>query len=249
MRAMTRMWQMLLKALDEVSSAPNAMMAAEMAVIRLTHVADLPSPEELVKKLQSQPTPPSPPQGGSRTTQAPQGGGTTAMGSTMTPSGPTHGAPSAALAQETVTVLAQYPSFDHVVELIRAQRDAKLLIDVETGVRLASFQPGRIEFQPSPTAPNDLSQRLGARLQAWTGARWAVTLVNEGGGETIAEQRDADMLEMKVNAEKHPLVMAVMEAFPKASITKIKSAADIEKEAQTDALQEVEDEWDPFEED
>ncbi len=44
MRAMTRMWQMLLKAIEEVSLAPNAMMAAEMAVIRLTHVADLPDP-------------------------------------------------------------------------------------------------------------------------------------------------------------------------------------------------------------
>ena len=52
MRVLTRMWQMLLKALDEVASAPNAMMAAEMAVIRLTHVADLPPPEELVRKLQ-----------------------------------------------------------------------------------------------------------------------------------------------------------------------------------------------------
>ncbi len=55
MRALTRMWQMLLKALEEVAQAPNAMMAAEMAVIRLTHVADLPSPEELVRKLQESP--------------------------------------------------------------------------------------------------------------------------------------------------------------------------------------------------
>ena len=52
------MWQMLLKAIEEVSSAPNAMMAAEMAIIRLTHVADLPSPEELIKKIQNDPNPP-----------------------------------------------------------------------------------------------------------------------------------------------------------------------------------------------
>jgi len=52
------MWQMLLKSLEEVAMAPNAMMAAEMAVIRLTHVADLPSPEELVKKLKDA-TPPA----------------------------------------------------------------------------------------------------------------------------------------------------------------------------------------------
>ncbi|MFN3293255.1 MAG: DNA polymerase III subunit gamma/tau, partial [Gemmobacter sp.] len=52
MRVLTRMWQMLLKALEEVALAPNAMMAAEMAVIRLTHVADLPDPERLMRELQ-----------------------------------------------------------------------------------------------------------------------------------------------------------------------------------------------------
>lgn len=50
-RVLTRMWQMLLKTLDEVANAPNAMMAAEMAIIRLTHVAELPSPGELVRRL------------------------------------------------------------------------------------------------------------------------------------------------------------------------------------------------------
>ena len=45
---------------DEVRLAPNAMMAAEMAIIRLTHVADLPSPEELVRRLSDAPPPPAP---------------------------------------------------------------------------------------------------------------------------------------------------------------------------------------------
>ncbi len=65
-RVLSRMWQMLLKAIDEVGRAPNAMMAAEMAVIRLTHVADLPTPEELVKKLSETPVPPPLPGGGAR---------------------------------------------------------------------------------------------------------------------------------------------------------------------------------------
>ena len=52
MRSLSRMWQMLLVAIEEVARAPSALMAAEMAVIRLTHVADLPTPEELVRRLQ-----------------------------------------------------------------------------------------------------------------------------------------------------------------------------------------------------
>lgn len=71
MRVLTRMWQMLLKALEEVSAAPNAMMAAEMAIIRLTHVADLPSPGDLVAKLKDA-TPPAP---AAPAPSAPQGNG------------------------------------------------------------------------------------------------------------------------------------------------------------------------------
>lgn len=53
-----------------------------------------------------------------------------------------------------------------MIDLIRANRDAKLLVDVETGLRLVAYQSGRIEFEPGPGAPADLAQRLGQRLQA-----------------------------------------------------------------------------------
>jgi len=45
------------------------------------------------------------------------------------------------------------------------------------------------------------------------------------------------------------LVQAVMSSFPKARIIDIRTAQDVEQEAETEALPEVEDEWDPFEED
>ncbi|WP_299852010.1 DNA polymerase III subunit gamma/tau [uncultured Roseovarius sp.] len=252
MRVMTRMWQMLLKALDEVAAAPNAMMAAEMAMIRLTHVADLPSPEELVRKLRDAP-PPSPGSGGGKPVQstgAPgeHGEGASAIASARTSTGAGAG-PQTALATDADAALARYPTFEHVIELIRANRDVKLLVEVEGCVRLAAYQPGRIEFVPTENAPADLAQRLGSALQRWTGNRWAVTLVNDGGAETIAEKRDAADLALKSAAENHPLVQAVMAAFPKAHITQIRTPEDQQAEALAEALPEVDDEWDPFEED
>ncbi|MEM8579501.1 MAG: DNA polymerase III subunit gamma/tau [Pseudomonadota bacterium] len=239
MRVLTRMWQMLLKALEEVSAAPNAMMAAEMAVIRLTHVADLPSPDELVRKLQGQTPPAARP-------AAPGGApsGTTAYAAAVTQR--SSGGAVQALAVDQA--LARYPTWDSVVALIRANRDVKLLVEVETTLRLVAYQPGRIEFEPTQDAPRDLSQRLGQRLQHWTGNRWAVTVVAEGGGETIAEVRDADKLAAEAEAKAHPLVQAVLAQFPKARITDIRSAEDIALDAEAEALPEVDDEWDPFEE-
>ncbi len=250
MRVMTRMWQMLLKALEEVAAAPNAMMAAEMAIIRLTHVADLPSPEELVRKLQNTPVPPMPPSGGgpgggAPVSGAPQGA-TQAYSNTQVAGGP--GGTVTALAPQTENALARYATWDHVIELIRKNRDGKLLMDVEADVRLVSYRPGRIEFQPSDNAPRDLAQRLGQRLQHWTGNRWVVSIAAEGGAETIVEKRNAAANAIKAEAMAHPLVQAVIAAFPKAKIKDIKSQQEIANEAMAEALPEVEDEWDPFEE-
>ncbi len=250
MRVLSRMWQMLLKALDEVAEAPNAMMAAEMAVIRLTHVADLPTPEELVRRLASEAPPPASPSGGA---PAPGGNGNSDMSAgarsvqaAASRPGPS-GGPSAALAQDPDEALARFPTFAHVIELIRANRDGKLLMDVEADLRLVSYQPGRITFEPSPTAPADLAQRLGSALQRWSGNRWAVSVVSEGGAPSITETRNAEADALKADALDHPMVKAVFAAFPKAEIKHIRSAADLAAEAEVEALQEVEDEWDPFE--
>ncbi|MEC3859668.1 DNA polymerase III subunit gamma/tau [Mesobacterium sp. TK19101] len=250
MRVLTRMWQMLLKALDEVAGAPNAMMAAEMAVIRMTHVADLPTPEDLVRRLQD--APPPPPGGGDGYAGAPQGGGVHAQAlpapTHRGPSGPMARAGGQVLAVAQDPSLARFPTFAHVLDLIRANRDVKLLVEVESGVRLAAYQPGRIEFTPAANAAPDLSQRLGAALQRWTGNRWAVTVVNGCEAATIVEQQEAAKRALKEQALAHPLVVAALSAFPDAEITDVRSAEEVAAEAMADALPEVEDEWDPFEE-
>lgn len=153
-----------------------------------------------------------------------------------------------AVAPQTNLALARYPTFEHVVELVRKHRDVKLLVEVEGGVRLAAYQPGRIEFTPSDTAPRDLAARLGTALQNWTGNRWVVTIVAGCAAQTIAEVRDAADNALKAEASAHPLVQAVLAAFPKAKIKRIRTSQELEAEVQADALPEVEDEWDPFEE-
>ena len=260
MRALTRMWQMLLKSLEETAQAPNAMMAAEMAVIRLTHVADLPSPEDLLRKLQNAPAPAAPPPAGptsgptgsptgssSATARAPSAGQTSGNVQTRgaAPTARSGAAPALAVAADNA--LARYPTFDSVIALIRHNRDVKLLVEVETTLRLASYAPGRIEFTPTDAAPRDLASRLAQRLQQWTGTRWGVSVVAGADAPTIAETRDSERLRKEQEALENPLVQAVFTAFPKARITAIRSQRDLAGEAAQEALPEVEDEWDPFE--
>ncbi|ARJ70122.1 DNA polymerase III subunit gamma/tau [Paracoccus contaminans] len=259
MRALTRLWQMLLKALEEVSAAPNAMMAAEMAVIRLTHVADLPDPEALIRRIQAGQTAGEfarPAAGAPRgAVHAPR------MNAAPPPAMRRGGATAAAIAaapepQRAADALAAYADFDSVVALIRRMRDMILLTQVEDHLRLVRYQPGRIEFQPTPDAPRDLAQRLGERLRGWTGgARWAISVVDQGGAATIAETRAAARAEAERRAMENPVIAAIMAAAPSARIAAIRDETPPPAPEDQDAdphataqggLAEAE-EWDPFE--
>ncbi|MDK8874469.1 DNA polymerase III subunit gamma/tau [Paracoccus sp. SSJ] len=256
MRALTRLWQMLLKALDEVGQAPNAMMAAEMAIIRLTHVADLPDPETLIRKVQA-----SAAAGEFSRNAAPsaaRGEAPPRAAAPRTPVAVRQNGSAAALAVSP-DALAGFPDFESVIELIRRMRDMKLLLDVEDHLRLVRYSPGRIEFQPTDNAPRDFAQRLAERLRGWTGGqRWAVTVTSEAGRPTISEQRTAREAEARARAMQNPTVQAIFAAFPGAKITRIRpipAPAAVEMPAGEDTspheltegpVAEVE-EWDPFE--
>ena len=257
MRAMTRMWQMLLKALEEISIAPNAMMAAEMAIIRLTHVAELPSPEELVRKLRSQPM--NPPSGGGNSSGPTMQAGSGTVERSGTIGGTPSGSPVAMIVgggQVQVSppnesqALDRFIRFDQVIDLIRSKRDMKLLMEVESSVRLSKYSPGRIEFQPTETAPPDLAARLAQQLQIWTGVRWGVSVVSEGGGETVVEQKAAQRSDLVGRAMQHPLVAAALLRFPGSEIHEIKTLEEItaDPEDELTALN-LDDDWDPFEDD
>ena len=136
-----------------------------------------------------------------------------------------------------------------MLDLIRANRDVKLLVDVEAGVRLVSYAPGRIEFEPAPGASPDLAARLSGRLQTWTGARWGLSVVSEGGAPAIREVEAAEVDRARVEALAHPMTQAVLQAFPGAELVEIRTREAMAREAEAAALEaaeEADDDWTPL---
>jgi len=217
MRVLTRTWQMLLKAIEEAPVAPTAMMAAEMAVIRLTHVADLPPPEELVRRLTQGAT-----EGGGAARTSPRGGSGGGGGPAARLTAVAGGAAAPAAAAALGAGLEPYARFEDVTALLREARDIKLLDEVEAFVRLVRYKPGMIEFNPASGAPVELAGRLSQRLRALTGARWSVLVSAEESQPTIAEQAAAAKAAETARAADHPLVLAALEAFPGAEIRAVR---------------------------
>ena len=253
-RSLSRMWQMLLVALDEIRIAPNSMMAAEMTIIRLTHVSELPSPEELIKKIQNgaiQGNKTNIPIQDSTTNTKIQGSINDNLSKNLSHpvvyKSVSHSTQN--LAEDRDFNPKKIHSFSDVIELIKLNRDIQLLVEVETCLRLTSFSSGRIEFVPTNDAPANLAQKLGTKLTQWSGIRWAVSVVNEGGESTIAEMKLEESNKLNALAKEHKMVQTAFLVFPNAKITNIRSTESMTQEAAIESLPEVTEEWDPFEDD
>jgi DNA polymerase-3 subunit gamma/tau len=154
----------------------------------------------------------------------------------------------AAAPAQQPSALARYATFEDVVALVRARRDVSLLVEIETGVRLVRYAPGRIEFEPADGAAPDLAARIAQRLQLWTGVRWGVAVVGSGGGQTIAEVREAERGDLHARSAAHPMVQAVLAAFPGAEIRAVRplDAPEPGAAAPPPEDDEMSDDWDPF---
>ena len=216
---LSRLWQLTLKAYEEVRRAPDAAAAADMALIRLAYAADLPGPEEALKRLQAgEPAspagpslgggPPSP-TGSASARQA--GGATVARG---------FAAPQPQSSAEPVAVLN---TFEEMLALIEKKRDIALKLDVERYVRPISFRPGAIEYEPAPGAPANLAQRLVGRLKDWTGERWLIAAQGGGGAESLWERQKREEREVRAQIEQDPFVLSVMQSFPGAEIVGVRT--------------------------
>jgi len=210
---LARLWQLLLKAHEEVRRAPDPAAAVDMALIRLAYAADLPGPEEALKRLQSG----EPPAGGGGSSGSSGSGGGGGGGASAVARAPMPAQASAPQAAPTLQ------SFDDVLSLIDARRDVVLRLDVERFVRPISFRPGAIEYETAPGAPVNLAQRLSGRLKEWTGQAWLIAAQGGGGAESAWERQKREEAESRREIELNPFVQSVMSAFPGTEIVGVRT--------------------------
>jgi DNA polymerase III subunit gamma/tau len=240
MSALARVWQMLLKGLGEVQEAPSPIQAAEMVLVRLAYVADLPAPAELVRSLQGMPAPaaPAPPAGPSDTARPPPSRREVAPPVAAAFARPSAGGPlrvsveraeaeleaaPSAPSAPTLTALEPMPqSFGEVVALFDKRREAVLRSHLAAHLHLVHFEPGRIEFLSVPGAPRDLANRLGQLLSEWTGTRWLIAVSEAEGEPTLRQRQEQREAELRNGVAAHPLVQAVLETFPGATIAAVR---------------------------
>jgi DNA polymerase-3 subunit gamma/tau len=219
MASLTRCWQMLLKGLSETRAAPQPLQAAEMVLVRLMFAADLPSPADAIEGLRGGGSPLPPGSGGAM--KAVVGGA----------------APQPVMHVQAQAAPDNQPrSFADVIALCSERREMVLSASLSSAVHLVKFEVGRIDIRPTPTAPADIAPRLSKLLSQWTGRPWLVSLSREEGFETIRNAAIQAEVQKKQDAANDPLVKAILETFPGATIEAVRELkpAEVEEEAPTE---------------
>jgi DNA polymerase-3 subunit gamma/tau len=130
-------------------------------------------------------------------------------------------------------------SFDAVVALFKEKKEGILLTHIMNDVHLVRFEPGRIELRPTEKAPANLTNRIAACLNEWTSTRWFISVSGDLGAPTLKQQAQAVEAEMRRRASEHPLVKAVLDAFPGATIDSVRDLTTPEAKPESDAEEEA----------
>jgi DNA polymerase-3 subunit gamma/tau len=254
-RALDRAWKILLKGISEVDGSERPLATAEMVLVRLTHAANLPMPDDLLRMITGQGADApaaamqnSPGPGaaqapvtsaagmdvGGREMRAPPGEGALRMQSAQ---GSSTGAarPAAAPAQQAVAL--ELGRFEDLVLLAEQKREIRLKTMLRTNVRLVSFRDGRMEFNLAGNPPQTFVSDLGQKLFQWTGKRWTITVSREAGAPSLDEVEKAELGHRSEIARADPVVDAVLSRFPGSRIVDVKMREELAQPASEDLNQ------------
>jgi DNA polymerase-3 subunit gamma/tau len=216
MPVLARAWQMLLKGHEEVRGSPRPVAAADMVLVRLAYAADLPPPGDLARRLA---------EGPERSAEAKPAAAPASAPRKPAPAGVAASPPREPAPAPSDPPAMEFKSFEDVVALAEAQRDLKLKRALLEEVRLVHFRPGKIELNPLPSAPRELTQELMKKLKAWTGRVWIVAVSDEQGADPLGQQRRAREASEIERVREHPQVKEVLEHFPDARIAAVRPVA------------------------
>ena len=160
-----------------------------MAVLRLIHSAGLPDPSALLERLAGS--------GESQVTPAEQ-----------RQREPSASSPAAKLP----------PDFPSLVNSLESGGKHQLAVQLHDQVGLVRYDPPELAVKPLRPLGSDWPREVAAALKGITGARWTVTLADDGAEPSLLEQEK--MAEERVRAEvlQDEAVKAAFDAFPEAEL-------------------------------
>ena len=206
---LSKIWQMLIKGINELNMAPSSVEALEMVLLRVAYSASLPTPYEILNEVKKK----------SNVVSAP------ILSSEIEKKNE----------QIEISKINKFEVFNTIGDFIQyLENSKKILIEysVKNDVCIDEFEDGKIRMRISPNVKPDFIMELHKVLQNATGKQWVIDIVKGEIGETIADKEQSRVDAKRKNVSEYPLVKKILEEFKGAKIETIirKQLADLEKE-------------------
>jgi DNA polymerase-3 subunit gamma/tau len=246
---LARAWQVMLKGHAEVNLAPQPHAAADMVLIRLAHMANMPTPGDLVRKLKDipagdfsafSPSQSEPPLASNPTASAEAKAQHDNSDNLIAPPAsppytendlpPSHGVMDSGIGDDGTPPPIEgddhvsLPIPENIREMVSLFEDqGELILSglLTTRIKPVLIKPGRFEFSADPQLDETVPGKIGNCLSRWTGIRWTVSVTSTDGGDTLDELDEKAKAEMKQRVLQDPMVKEAMATFPGADIHSI----------------------------
>jgi DNA polymerase-3 subunit gamma/tau len=189
--AVHRLWQLLMKGLQEVHQAPMPFEAAEMALLRVVHASEIPDPGALLEKLSN-----------GEAVSAPRGAG----------------APAGAAAEPQAAGPKAPGDFPALVRVLESGGKHGLAQQLHDYCGLVRYAPPELVVRPAKPLSGDFTRDLAVALKSLTGQSWLVRASDEAAQPTLLEQEKMAADKLRQSVLDAPLVQAAFEAFPGAEL-------------------------------
>lgn len=206
---LSKIWQMLIKGMNEMQTAPVPIDALEMILIRIAYSANLPSPAELLESVKKKSE-----SGTLRPANFSAGNPSAAAQTAAAPVS----APAAVSTPSQTVVNAPFSDINGLIKHLENQKQPRLAYALRHDVEVVEFSPGQIKFKAADRVGNDTLAALNKILEETTGGKWALDIVPGEVGRTVADIENEQKEKDKKNVAETPLVKAILEEFRGARI-------------------------------
>ena len=213
-------WQFILKGLDELNIVSNQLLSLEMLVIKLLHLKEMPSYEDLVnnnvlnrndelavsakevkRKLNEK-------------TEIVKVSKEQIKSTIQTK-------PELTSLSQKETNIESIKSFEDLIKLSSKKREIELKYDLERNVNLIKFSQGKIDIAFNENLSKNFVRNLGEKLLEWTSKRWVITLAQEKGQKTFLAKQNDNKKQLLEDEKKKDLYKKFKNIFPDAELVDI----------------------------
>ena len=188
-----RLWQLMLKGHEEVRQAPDPLVSAQMALLRVMHAADLPDPGKLAKKIEE-----------------------------LAERGPAPASPAAEGSAALASAPAASMNWADLVQSVDDAGQLRVAQMMRDWIRVIELSDGKLIYAPVDGLSDDPAPEVRDALFKLTGKRWHMELGTGASADqatpSLREQETAEKADADAKIREHPLVKATLVAFPEAEL-------------------------------